>query len=120
MDHLCYVEFDQRPEKFETANPVLSLHNLIGEAYIDIGGTTKTILVPPGGKGSAPFEIQCILRIFKRPWFGGEKEWCKLEGDVEQISPGKKPLKLWKIEGQWNGVIRMAPVLNGKIDPTTW
>ena len=34
MDHLCYVEFDQRPEKFETANPVLSLHNLIGEAYI--------------------------------------------------------------------------------------
>lgn len=57
MDHLCYVEFDQRPEKFETANPVLSLHNLIGEAYIDIGGTTKTMLVPPGGKGSAPFEI---------------------------------------------------------------
>ena len=87
---------------------------------MDIGGTTTTVFIPPGGKNSEPSEIKCTLRMTKRPWFTTAVDWYKLEGEVERVEAGKKSEKLWRIEGAWNSIIRMAPYTNGKVDESKW
>ena len=55
----------------------------------------------------------------KKGWFSSEQ--YKVEGVVEQKQPGnEKPTVLWKIEGHWNKVIRMAPVIDGEVDELRW
>ena len=54
----------------------------------------------------------------KKGWFSTEE--YKVEGEVERCKPGKKPLVTWKIAGNWNGIIRMAPVSDGKVDEKSW
>lgn len=73
MHHKAYVFFDDLQEKYEVETPVLSLHNIVGTPYVDIGGSMKAILVPPEGKSNAPVKYQCTLRMTKIGWFSGDE-----------------------------------------------
>lgn len=111
--HKIFVEFDNRPEKFEVEQPVISIHNLIGNPYIDIGGTMQCKLLKPEG-----IECVCTLRMTKKSWFSSDE--YKVEGEVERLAPGKKPVATWKIAGNWDSVIRMTPIIDGEVDESAW
>lgn len=114
-----YVEFENRPEKYEIINPVLSVHNLVvGTMYVDIGGTMKASLITESENDTG---YCCTLKFTKKGWFSSGDEY-KVEGEVVRTNPGKKskPIVLWKVQGHWNKQIKIAPVVNGEVDESKW
>lgn len=54
----------------------------------------------------------------KKGWFTNEA--CKMEGEVEKLTPDKKSTVVWKIKGNWNSKIMMAPVVDDEVDEAKW